>query len=134
MTLISNDGLAIGIRLFDDQQASADRTSIPRSTPEKLPVVVCDCHPITSVGLIAYNVQGLRTGPITSFPGSAYFDPITSCPRLHLLSAGWVGGRRRRPQPEAYLLADGEASWPAPGLLVSRQGAKHVMGKNTSAR
>ena len=46
------------------------------------------------------NVQGLRTGP-PSFVTSAFFDLPLPCPNSLPVAAGWVEGRRRRPEPEA---------------------------------
>ena len=45
--------------------------------------------------------------PVTQSPGTAQFDSRSPVSRLQQHTAGWVGGRRRRPEPEAQLLDAG---------------------------
>ena len=59
--------------------------------------------------LIALRNDAQRSGPPnrpSTFVHNTFFlHSITSAHRLSQRVAGWVGGRRRRPEPEAHLLA-----------------------------
>jgi len=56
---------------------------------------------------MATNVLEFRTGPPTSIPGPALSEATLLFPGPSSPKAGWVEGRRRRPEPErgCYLLA-----------------------------
>ena len=60
--------------------------------------------PISLSTMLSNASEVAEPAEIRRFPDSAYVHSSPSHPRLRLLVAGWVGGRRRRPQPATFLL------------------------------
>ena len=90
---------------------------------------------LSSVPALSVNVQG-PPNRLHHFVSRFCFLPsITSRPRLLVNSAGWVEGRRRRPQPEALLLA-GRRRPPTqifPHLLAQQHPIVHLKLKAASS-
>lgn len=94
---------------------------------DRLSRVHSECQPTLRRSAVAWcpvvppisaNVQGPPNRPNHFVSRPCFLRSATARPRLHLYSAGWVGGRRRRPKPEALLLAEVGAHYSRPPAAV----------------